>query len=82
MKKHDCLQKVREALKEADPKLTYVRFELSTIRDIDDNKSEPRTGQAIEYGYNHTKKNGEVVTKSAKSFVSHEYCPFCGKKYK
>lgn len=79
---HDCIAKKREELKKANPDITYIRFDLSTIADTS-TKSERRemTGQRIEYGYKHKKKNGEEIIKTEKSFVTHKYCPFCGKEF-
>ena len=40
------------------------------------------TGQRITFNYTHTMRNGKQIEKTGKSFVTHDYCPFCGKKYK
>lgn len=77
---HDCISKVREQLKAADPTLGWVRFDLSTIHQSGISVS--MTGTRIEYSYKHTKKDGTVIEKTGKSFVAHDYCPFCGMKYK
>lgn len=76
--KHDCISQVRKDLKKQDPEATYIRFELCTIRG---EQEDIMTGQAITVGYNHTKRNGDVIDKPEKTFVTHDYCPFCGKKY-
>ena len=78
---HDCISIVRQQLKDADPTLGWVKFELSTIQDLSKRDGLKKTGQAISYSYIHTKKDGTAVEKTAKSFVTHDYCPFCGKKY-
>lgn len=78
MKKHDCISKVRTELKEQDKDATYIRFSLSTIRG---EEKDSMTGQEIVIGYNHTKRDGMVIDKPQKTFVTHTYCPFCGKKY-
>lgn len=78
---HDCISKVRQSLKENDPLIGWVRFSLTTIVSMDEDNGINKTGQEIEYSYVHKKKNGEEVTKTRKSFVTHTFCPFCGEKY-
>jgi len=77
---HDCISKVRARLKE-NSNIGWVRFSLSTIVSMDGKDKINKTGQEIEYSYTHTKKNGEQVERTRKSFVTHTYCPFCGEKY-
>lgn len=77
----ECLKQVRESVKE-DNKANYVQIDCSTITAYP--KSDPvqyKTGQRISINYNHTKRNGEIIKKNRNSFVTHEYCPFCGIKY-
>jgi len=80
-KNHDCISKVRTELKEANPDLGWIRFELSTIVNTSQKERIEKTGQAIVYSYEHTKKDGTKIQKTGKSFVSHSFCPFCGEKY-
>lgn len=80
-KKHDCISKVRQQIKDANPSIGWVRFDLSTIRNESNLNGVDKTGQRIEYSYKHTKKDGTVVEKTAKSFITHDFCPFCGKRY-
>lgn len=80
-KNHDCIAELRKQMMQADERLKWVRFDLSTIVDADARNPEYKTGQRIEYGYVHTKKDGSKVEKQEKSFITHKYCPFCGKKY-
>lgn len=80
-KDHDCISKVRKQLKGADPTIGLVKFKLSTIKNLYIKNAIEKTGQEIEYSFTYTKKDGSKVEKTAKSFVSHDYCPFCGKKY-
>jgi hypothetical protein len=81
---HNCLEEIRENIMENDPEINYVYFKLSNIKTINREtgaESKIKTGQAVEIGYNHIKKDGTMVRKSRKSFVTHTHCPFCGKKY-
>lgn len=78
---HDCISKVRKQLKEEDPTIGWVKFDYSTVHDLKDPNPLYKTGQRMEYSYNHTKKDGTVVEKTGKSFVSHDFCPFCGEAY-
>ncbi len=80
-KNHDCITKVREQLKNDAPEINWIRFDLSTIQNASIKNPINKTGQRIEYGYTHKKKDGSTVEKVGKSFVSHKYCPFCGEEY-
>ena len=84
MKNHEkCIDKVRKQIMEANPELKYVHFDLVNIVSWDGNKRSKyfKTGQRTSSGYNHKKKDGTIVQKEQKSFVAHEFCPFCGEKY-
>ncbi|OSZ79303.1 hypothetical protein CAP35_13910 [Chitinophagaceae bacterium IBVUCB1] len=79
----NCIEKYRKQIiadfeKQGTP-AQYVRFELSTIHS--QGMKNLITGQAIEIGYQKANKKGELQRKTEKSFVSHNYCPWCGKKY-
>jgi len=76
-----CNAKVRKGLMTNNSSITHIYFDLSNIQDISKSNPVIKTGQNIEVGYNHTMKNGEIRQKTRKSFVTHEFCPFCGKKY-
>ncbi len=79
-----CLDKVRKQIMKASPELKYVRFDLSNIISWDENNKRsryPKTGQRIVVGFDKKRKDGTVVSKEEKSFISHDYCPYCGKKY-
>lgn len=80
-KKHDCISAVRKDLMKQDKAITYVRFELSTITRLD-GRGEVKTGQRIWIGIKKKRKTGEEYIKDERTFVTHDYCPFCGKKYK
>ena len=81
-KNHDCISRVRNELKEANPEMGWVRFDCSTIKDMKSKNGIEMTGQRIEYSYKHKKKDGTEIEKIGKDFVTHDYCPFCGEKYK
>ncbi len=78
---HDCISQVRADLMAQDPSIKYIRFELSNIQNLSSDSGLKKTGQAIEIGYEKTNKKGEVKKVYKNSFVTHEYCPFCGEKY-
>lgn len=83
MKKHNCIEKVRKELIKQDDKIEYIRFQLSTISSVPSYEDEDiKTGQEIHIGYKHKRKDGTIVPKERKTFVTHTYCPFCGVKYK
>lgn len=68
-------------MKAADETITAVYFDLSNIQRFD-GKGPVKTGQRIEVYYNKTMKSGEVRNQKRNSFLTHNYCPFCGRKYK
>jgi Ni,Fe-hydrogenase III large subunit len=78
----NCLDKVRNNIILIED-ANYVRIDMSTIlvRLKNGKEIENLTGQRIEIGYNHIKRDGTVQKKERKSFITHDYCPFCGKKY-
>jgi hypothetical protein len=78
-----CLEEVRNSLIEKW-QANYIRIDMSTISVTDESGKtikEDLTGQRIEVGYNHVKRDGGIQRKERKSFISHQFCPFCGVKY-
>lgn len=84
MKQHNCIDKIRKRLMKEDKRLKFVRFDLSNLRTWERNKivGEEITGQRIKLGFERKKKTGETVIKERNTFIGHDFCPFCGKKYK
>lgn len=80
-KKHDCISKVREKLMKQDKSLVGIRFDLSTI-ERSDGKGDTKTGQRVWIRLKKKRKTGEEYIKEEKTFFTHLFCPFCGKKYK
>lgn len=78
-----CIEEIRQNLIES-LNANYVRIDMSTIS-VTDNEGkrikEDITGQRIEVGYNHVKRDGGIQKKERKSFVAHRFCPFCGVEY-
>ena len=70
----DCINKVRQQLKAADSSIGWIRFGLAGDNGI--------TGQAIEYSQTITKRDGTTKQITGKSYVAHDFCPFCGERYK
>lgn len=77
-----CIEEIRKNII-SNESANYVRFDCSTIRVREEGKPDKEniTGQRIEIGYNHVKRDGTIQKKERKSFVTHDYCPFCGEKY-
>lgn len=77
-----CLETIRKNIIQNE-KANYVRIDCSTIlvRLENGKEIENATGQRIEIGYNHIKRDGSTQKKERKSFITHKFCPFCGKKY-
>lgn len=74
-RKHtNCIKKIRKQIKDADPSIGWIRFRLAGDNGI--------TGQYIEYSQTTAKRDGTEKTVEKKSFITHDYCPFCGEKYK
>lgn len=82
-KTHDCLSQVRKDIMATDSTINHVYFDLSSIVEFKSGKINPKTktGQRIEVGFKSINKKGQIVFKTKKTFITHEYCPFCGKKY-
>lgn len=79
----NCLETIRKNII-SNEDANYVRIDCSTIRiRFEGGKDlENVTGQKIEIGYNHVKRDGSIQKKERKSFIAHDFCPFCGKEYK
>lgn len=79
----NCLEKIRKNII-SNENANYVRIDCSTIRvRFEQGKDmENVTGQRIEIGYNHVKRDGSIQKKQRKSFITHDFCPFCGAEYK
>lgn len=78
---HDCISKVRKELKNESPEMGWVKFDCSNVHNMNDPDPIYKTGQRFEYSYRHTKKDGTIIEKIGKSFISHDFCPFCGEEY-
>lgn len=79
----DCLNQIRKKIIKKNAG-TYCYIELSNITSFDENRNpiaESQTGQEIVYDYAHVLKSGGVTLKKKKSFLTHDFCPFCGTKY-
>lgn len=74
MDKHTCVDEVRKQIMAADNTVEYVRMDLDNIRSMVDKTGQMKTGQRVFVGIKGKKKE-------EKSFVAHDYCPFCGMKY-
>lgn len=72
-----CIEKVQENVK-SNLKANYIELDCVLTNTKTGNKL---TGQRIGIDYNHVLKNGSIRRRQRKSFVSHNYCPFCGVKY-
>jgi len=79
---HDCISKERKKMMDESPSINYVRFDLSRIVDMNKRNGENKTGSHIWIGYKKKNKAGVEQQKEQKTFITHTYCPFCGKKYK
>lgn len=78
--KHDvstCITKIIKNIKNRDKTIEDIDFELSTLQRFGAKPMRYKTGQAIKI-YRKTKTGNEKVRKS---FISHKFCPFCGKEF-
>lgn len=79
---HDCIEKVRAAVLKANKNMTGLVFDHANIKSTRPVKNRViKTGQSVQYSIAHTKRDGSVVTKWKRSFIVHEFCPFCGNKF-
>lgn len=74
MARCNCLDEVRKDLMSQDENISYILFDMSNIKNMSRPELGYKTGQRLEVGYKNKKKVD-------KTFISHDYCPFCGKKY-
>lgn len=83
IRNHSCTDRVRKEIMSEDKTIKWLRFDLDTITEFEDNKrvAENKTGQRIVYCTERLNKKGLLIKKEQKSFISHTHCPFCGKKY-
>ena len=76
-----CLQEIREAWMKENQDITGVIYDCYPVTNLSDPKSPKKTAQRVEINYWYTKKDGSKIKKTQKSFVTHIFCPFCGKSY-
>lgn len=77
----NCLNKIRQNIVNNTPNVIYAKLELSNIVNVFGDQEKKKTGQALEIGYKYKKKDGRETTKHKKTYIIHDYCPFCGQKY-
>ncbi|MFC0186025.1 hypothetical protein [Pseudarcicella hirudinis] len=78
----DCLTKYRTWIIEEVPGANEVIFDLDNIKSEEGKKVTWKTGQRLTIGKTKINKAGKRIDKTEKSWISHKFCPFCGKKYK
>lgn len=78
----NCLEETRNKIIEKY-NANYVMIDMSTISVTEEGKvlKENLTGQRIEIGYNHLRRDGGIKRMKKKTFIAHIFCPFCGIKY-
>jgi len=69
-----CIEVVRQELLSQDENIKYVIMDLSNIKNMSKPDLGYKTGQRITIGFTNKKKE-------EKTFIAHDYCPFCGIKY-
>lgn len=81
---HSCTSKVSKQLKKKDKRIYSIVFDCANIASWKGGEllSRNKTGQRIWVRYKYKKKNGDVIDKEVETFIGHNFCPFCGKKYK
>lgn len=78
----NCIEEQRKKIREGTDVIScYIK--LANLRAVKVGKfvGPYKTGQEIEYIYPHKKKNGTIINKTVKTFISHTHCPWCGFKY-
>lgn len=78
--KHDvttCLKKIIKNGKQADKTITGIYFEMARITRIGAVPRRHKTGQEVRI----TRLNSKGREVTQKTFVAHDYCPFCGNKF-
>jgi hypothetical protein len=84
-KQCDCQDLIRnnffETLRQENKEPISLRFKLSGIMSMRERSSIKKTGQEVELRYSYKNKKGEEKQKTETSFVTHNFCPFCGVEY-
>lgn len=89
VKMHDCIEKVREKagklfaknLSDTDTIKNVVMTDTSLIFN-EDGTATQETISYVDIEYTHKCKSGRIQNKKKSYAMTHQYCPFCGKKYK
>lgn len=76
----DCIKKLYEEIKK-EKDVKYSKISLSTIVDYNSKNPINKTGQQLRIIYRHKRKDGIETEKTENTFITHNFCPFCGKKY-
>ena len=56
-------------------------FVLGNLVNTNQKHIRKRTGQHLYMRVEKKNRKGEVKIKDVKTFIGHDFCPFCGKKY-
>lgn len=80
-KTHNCLQQIREDIMKADTSISAIVYDHSNIINLKDREKPAKTGQGVTVFFTAVDKAGKRTAKTKKTFIVHEYCPFCGQKY-
>jgi hypothetical protein len=73
----DCIKDIQEL---ADSKYSNVELEIGFNINRETGKTENRP-LPLYFTYQKPKKDGSLEKKKTKSYVTFDYCPFCGCKY-
>jgi hypothetical protein len=80
-----CVDKVRQELMTDDDTIYAIRFGLANVKTFNNynKRGISKTGQYLTIFFKDKKdRNGNSKpVRPKKTFISHDYCPFCGKKY-
>lgn len=78
----DCIKQIREQILDRGATSVIVDMADVTTTYTDGTIVRGKTGQRIEVKELKKKKDGTEYHKWRKSFIAHQYCPFCGEEYK
>jgi hypothetical protein len=76
----DCINKTLESLRNMHPEAYFVNMELINIHSIDE-PTIRKTGQKYTASSQRVNRKGRKVESNYSSFVSHNFCPWCGVSY-
>lgn len=76
----NCINELRQSILNADPTITFLFIECANVKSLEDRSKPAKTGQPVQIEKTVQGRKG-LKSVPSKSFITHNFCPFCGVKY-